>query len=105
MLIPFGAGFGSGVVTGIWLGAVLHFVKSRVNAALRVPVLLLALVDVPDAPLLLVLLLLLLLLLPHATRNNVTASAAVSGSNQRRALVKVLMRLTLLSLGTSMAMN
>ena len=50
---------------------------------------LLALVDVPEAPLLLVLLLLLLLLLPHATRNNVTASAAVSGSNQRLALAKI----------------
>ena len=103
MLIPFGAGFGSGVVTGIWLGGVLHFVKSRVKAADRVPVVP-AVVDVPEAPLLLVVLL-LLLLLPHATRNNVTAAAAVSGSNQRLALANVLMRLTLLSLGTSMAMG
>ena len=50
------------------------------------PVAALAPVDVPEA-LLLVVLLLLLLLLPHAT-NNVTARAAVSGSNQRLALAK-----------------
>jgi hypothetical protein len=74
-----------------------------VKAADRVPVVP-AVVDVPEA-LLLVVLLLLLLLLPHATRNNVTATAAVSGSNQRLALANVLMRLTLLSLGTSMAMG
>jgi hypothetical protein len=64
---------------------VLHFAKSRVKAADRVPVVL-AVVDVPEAPLLLVLL--LLLLLPHATRNKVTARAAVSGGNQRLALAK-----------------
>jgi len=103
MLIPFGAGFGSAVDTGIWLGGVLHLVKSRVKAADRVPVEALAPVDVPEALLLVVLL--LLLLLSDATRNNVTAAAAVSGSNQRLALANVLMRLTLLSLGTSMAMG
>jgi hypothetical protein len=104
MLIPFGAGLGSGVVTGMLAGGVLHFVKSRVKAAERSPELLAA-VDVLPEDALLLAVLLLLLLLPHATRSNVTAGMAVSGNNQRRALAKELMRLTLLSLGTTMAMS
>jgi fructose-specific phosphotransferase system IIC component len=103
--MPFGAGLGSGVVTGMLAGGVLHFVKSRVKAAERVPELLAAVDVLPEDALLLAVLLLLLLLLPHATRSNVTAGMAVSGNNQRRALAKELMRLTLLSLGTTMAMS
>jgi hypothetical protein len=63
-----------------------------------------AALDVPEAPLLLALalLLLLLLLLPQAPSSNGTAKATVSVGNQLLALPKVLIRQTLLFLGTSM---